>query len=73
VNAACQGKLSACHFGHACHRFIKSGLSCIISQGNGDKHSEVHSEVYSEVHSEVHTKYPGKSICSRKFSLREIH
>ena len=26
VNAACQGNLSACHFGHACHRFIRKGI-----------------------------------------------
>jgi len=26
VNTACQGKLPACHFGHACHRFGRSGI-----------------------------------------------
>ena len=26
VNAACQGNLSACHFGHACHRFGGPGI-----------------------------------------------
>jgi hypothetical protein len=26
VNAACQGNLSACHFGHSCQRFVNPGL-----------------------------------------------
>ena len=26
VNTACQGNLSACHFGHACHGFVSAGL-----------------------------------------------
>jgi len=25
VKAVCQGNLSACHFGHACHRFLSLG------------------------------------------------
>jgi hypothetical protein len=30
VNSTCQGKLSACHFGHACHRFISPVLEVLI-------------------------------------------
>ena len=26
VNAACQGNLSSCHFGHACHKFVSPTL-----------------------------------------------
>ena len=26
VNITCQGNFSACHFGHACHRFLSTGL-----------------------------------------------
>jgi len=31
VNAACQGNLSSCHFGHACHRFVSPALGCVVS------------------------------------------
>jgi hypothetical protein len=31
VNASCQGKLSVCHFGYACHRFVSPGLDWFLT------------------------------------------
>ena len=28
MNASCHGKLFACHFGDACHRFVSPAINC---------------------------------------------
>ena len=48
VNSAYQGNLSACHFGHSCHRFASPAVGGIIAQAAAYSGMSASSCMYGE-------------------------
>ena len=78
VNAACQGNLSVCHFGHACHRFgspVSKKVKDLIhtshcNNGTGVRHS---TPIFTAVRTQALSEYHLRLQVRRDLPMSHFH